>query len=76
VRLDTSFAVFVTMNPMYDYRTVLPSNLKALFRPLAMMVPDYTLIAEVLLFVAGYKYAAKLAKKLVAVIKVGGWLYL
>ena len=71
--VNNSLAMFITMNPMYEYRSVLPSNLKALFRPVAMMVPDYTLIAEVSLYAAGFQSAAILATKLVSCLKVGGW---
>jgi dynein heavy chain 2 len=61
-KLDVNFnsGIFVTLNPAgkgYGGRSKLPDNLKQLFRPVAMSVPDNELIAEVLLFAEGFSTA-------------------
>ncbi|KAI9142914.1 dynein heavy chain and region D6 of dynein motor-domain-containing protein [Paraphysoderma sedebokerense] len=63
IRLVSTVGIFITMNPGYAGRTELPDNLKALFRPCSMVVPNLELIMEIMLMAEGFVEASVLARK-------------
>jgi len=68
--LKPEFGCHVTMNPGYAGRTELPDNLKVMFRPVAMMIPNYGLIAEIMLGAEGFGNAKQLSTKMVQLYKL------
>lgn len=70
IPVNKNSGIFVTLNPAgkgYGGRSKLPDNLKQLFRPVAMSIPDNELIAEVLMYAEGFKYAKELAQKVITI---------
>ncbi|XP_061623123.1 dynein axonemal heavy chain 10-like [Phyllopteryx taeniolatus] len=70
ITLDSRIGIFITMNPGYAGRTELPESVKALFRPVVVIVPDLQQICEIMLFSEGFLMAKDLAKKMTVLYKL------
>ncbi|XP_041266334.1 dynein heavy chain 10, axonemal [Onychostruthus taczanowskii] len=70
ISLDSRIGIFITMNPGYAGRTELPESVKALFRPVVVIVPDLQQICEIMLFSEGFLTAKVLAKKMTVLYKL------
>eukprot|EP00756_Hemistasia_phaeocysticola_P037795 Hpha_TRINITY_DN16720_c2_g5::TRINITY_DN16720_c2_g5_i1::g.79650::m.79650/K10408/DNAH; dynein heavy chain, axonemal len=70
ISIIPSVGEWITMNPGYAGRTELPENIKSLFRPCAMCVPDLRNICEIMLAAEGFQDATELAKKFVTLYKL------
>ncbi|XP_019715984.1 dynein heavy chain 10, axonemal-like [Hippocampus comes] len=70
ITLDSRIGIFITMNPGYAGRTELPESVKALFRPVVVIVPDLQQICEIMLFSEGFLMAKILAKKMTVLYKL------
>jgi len=67
IQVQKDTGLFITMNPGYAGRSELPDNLSCLFRPVAMMAPDFNSIAKITLMSEGFKQNENLAKKVVTI---------
>ena len=70
IAMDPRMGIFITMNPGYAGRTELPESVKALFRPVVVIVPDLQQICEIMLFSEGFLTAKVLAKKMTVLYKL------
>ncbi|XP_068101608.1 dynein axonemal heavy chain 11-like isoform X2 [Hyperolius riggenbachi] len=66
IELKSTVGIFITLNPGYAGRAELPENVKALFRPCAMVIPDFELICEIMLVAEGFIDARMLSRKFIS----------
>jgi len=71
IRLVPTIGIFITMNPGYAGRSELPDNVKVLFRSVTMVVPDLSLICEIMLMAEGFLQARELALKMTVLYQLG-----
>ena len=70
IALVSTVGIYITMNPGYAGRAELPDNLKALFRPVVMVVPNLSMICENMLMSEGFGTAKILALKMTVLYKL------
>lgn len=70
IPINGQFAIFITMNPGYAGRSELPDNLKSLFRPISMMLPENEVICEIMLTSEGFKNGHSLSIKMVTLYRL------
>ncbi|XP_043978634.1 dynein axonemal heavy chain 1 isoform X2 [Gambusia affinis] len=64
VPLVPSCAIFFTMNFGHTSCNKIPANLKNLFRPVSMVIPEFDMIVEISLYSLGFSDASALSKKI------------
>ena len=70
IPVDLNSGIFVTLNPVgrgYGGRSRIPTNLKALFRPISMSKPHNHIIAETTLIAEGFNHANILGQKIACI---------
>lgn len=67
ISIEPDFSIFITLNPGYKKRVEMPANLKTIFRPITIMMPDWSLITQILLIRYGFSETDELSKKIIYV---------
>ena len=68
--LNPTCAIYITMESLSTLPLKIPDNFRVLFRSIAMMNPDTTLITEVCLSAKGFVTARSLARKVTSIFSI------